>query len=127
VVFGAPQLVLRIGRRNAALERLLAAAKVRTAAFVTPANPRSEKQPAAKNRRMLEAVRHLLAESGQRFLDAEGRDPRRRWPAERGVFLLGIARADAMALGRLLDQNAIVYVARGREPELIVLASPVRD
>lgn len=127
MVFGARELVLRIGRRHAALERLLAAAKVRSAAFVTPANPRGEKQPAAKNRKALEALKELLAESGQPFLEAQGRDPRGRWPAERGVFLLGIARADAVALGRLLDQNAIVYVGRARAPELVVLAPPVFD
>jgi hypothetical protein len=127
VVFGDRELVLRIGRRDAALERLLAAAKVRTAAFITPANPRGERQPVAKNRKALEALRQLLEESGQKFVDAEGRDPRGRWPAERGVFLLGIARADAVALGRLLDQNAIVYVGRARAPELVVLAPPVFD
>lgn len=127
VVFAERELVVRVGRRSAALERLLAAGKVRTAAFVTPFNPRGVKQPQAKNRKALEALRHLLEESGQRFLEAEGRDPEGRWPAERGVFLLGVARADALALGQLLDQNAIVYVARGRAPELVVLARPVSD
>jgi hypothetical protein len=37
------------------------------------------------------------------------------------VLVLGMAREDAVALGRALDQNAIVFVERGKAPELVLL------
>jgi hypothetical protein len=37
------------------------------------------------------------------------------------VLIMGIPRADAEALGRRLEQNAIVWIDKGRAPELVVL------
>ena len=34
---------------------------------------------------------------------------------------MGIPRAEAEALGRRLEQNAIVWIEKGRAPELVVL------
>jgi hypothetical protein len=38
------------------------------------------------------------------------------------VLVLGIARAEAEALGREYGQNAIVFAEKGRAPELVLLA-----
>jgi hypothetical protein len=37
------------------------------------------------------------------------------------VLVLGIAREDAEALGRRFGQNAILYLEKGRAPELVLL------
>jgi uncharacterized protein len=50
---------------------------------------------------------------------------RSRPDSEPSVLLLGIPRAEAIALGRRLEQNAIVFVERGGAPEL-VLMRPMR-
>jgi uncharacterized protein len=114
-VQGGP--VLRIGERSAALEALLDAQGAATAAFVTAANPRGEPRSQATNE---EAMRVLRASLAWPYLPGEGRDPEGRWRAEPSVLLLGISRPDAEALGRRLEQNAIVFVEKGAAPELVL-------
>lgn len=115
-IAGGP--LLRIGERNAVLERLLDVHHATTAAFVTAANPRGEPASHAANEAAMAALRSSLAWP---WLPGEGRDPRGRWRAESSVLVLGIPRADAEALGRRLEQNAIVFVAKGAAPELVLL------
>ena len=111
-------LVLRIGEKSAALELLLESRGVKSAAFVTAANPRGEPRSHAANVAAMAALRESLQWP---HLPGEGRDPEGRWVAEPSVLLLGIARADAEALGRRLEQNAIVFVEKGAAPELVLL------
>jgi uncharacterized protein len=111
-------LVLRIGVRDAGLDRLLEACGATTAAFVTAANPRGEARTRAENEAAMAALRASLALA---WLPGEGRDSEGRWGAEPSLLVLGMARADAVALGRRLEQNAIVFIERGRAPELVLL------
>lgn len=113
--------MLRIGERSAALDRLLGVHGVTTAAFVTAANPRGEARSHAENDAAMAALKSELAWT---WLPAEGRDAGGQW-RETSVLLLGIGRADAVALGRRLAQNAIVFAERGGAPEL-VLMRPMR-
>jgi len=110
--------VLRIGVHNPGLDRLLEARGAATAAFVTAANPRGEARAHAENEAAMAALRASLALP---WLPGEGRDPEGRWSAEPSLLVLGMARADAEALGRRLEQNALVFIERGRAPELLVL------
>lgn len=119
-VQGGP--VLRIGERNAALERLLDVHRVTTAAFVTAANPRGRERSRAENDAAMAALESGLAWPS---LPGEGRDPAGRWGAEPSVLLLGTTRAEALALGRRLEQNAVVFCERGAAPELL-LVRPMR-
>jgi len=112
-----PRAVFRVGRPSAGLDRLLAAAGAATAAFVTAANPRSEPRPASENLAALRRMRNSLEHP---FLRGEGRSADRRW-REPSLLVLGIARRDAEALGRAYGQNAIVFVEKGRGPELVLL------
>ena len=118
-VEGGP--VLRIGEPSAALDRLLKVHGAATAAFVTAANPRGEARSHAANEAAMAALKPALAWP---WLPAEGRDAGGRW-RETSVLLLGISRAEAAALGRRLEQNAIVFAERGGVPEL-VLMRPMR-
>jgi putative PIN family toxin of toxin-antitoxin system len=110
--------VLRIGEPSAALEELLEAHGAASAAFVTAANPRGAPRSHAANDAAMAALRAALAWP---FLPGEGRDPQGRWSAEPSLLVLDIAREAAEALGRRFDQNAIVFVAKGAAPELVLL------
>jgi hypothetical protein len=112
-------LVMRIGQADPRLDALLDG---KSAAFITAANPHSQRRPAHENRAAHEALIEALKKSGVRYLRAEGRDPNQEFPPEPGVLALGIARDAAGALGRAFGQNAIVYVERGKPPELVLLA-----
>ena len=115
-VQGGP--VLRIGERSAGLETLLDLQGDASAAFITAANPRGEQRSHAANEAAMSA---LCASLAWPYLPGEGRDPEGRWSAEPSVLVLGISRADAEALGRRLEQNAIVFAEKGAAPELVLM------
>ena len=121
VVFGSPELVLRIGQPNPDLDELLDAEGAATAAYITAANPRGEAGTAWQNEIANAALVELQTKAGHACYEGEGRDPQGRWMPERSVLVIGISRADAEAAGRAFEQNAIVFVEKGRSPELVVL------
>jgi len=113
--------VLRIGEPSADLDALLESKSATAAAYLTAANPRGQEQPEADNVIAAAALRRSLSEAGYACLPGEGRDPDGKWKPEKSVLVLGMTREDALALGRALDQNAIVFVERGKAPELLVI------
>ncbi len=124
VVFGQPELVLHVGAPNADLDELLTAEGADTAAFVTAYNPGGVPQSAWKNEMANAALVETQTKAGYRCFEGEGRDPQKRWKPERSVLLVGIAIADAEAVGRTFGQNAIVFCERGRAPRLVVIGAP---
>jgi len=112
--------VLRIGERNADLDELLEAEGVVTAAFITAANPGGKKRGNWENEVANAALVKSQAEAGFRCFEGEGRAPDGSW-TEKSVLVVGISRADAEVVGRAFDQNAIVFVERGKIPELVLL------
>ena len=121
VVFGKPELVIRIGEPNPDLDELLAAEGAASAAFITAANPRGAATSAWKNEIANAALVETQTKAGYRCFEGEGRDPQGRWRPERSALVVGIPRADAEAVGRAFGQNAIVFVERGLAPELVIL------
>ena len=63
----------------------------------------------------------LVQAAGYPWRAGEGREPDGSW-REASRLVIGITRANAEALGRLFGQNAIVFMEKGRAPELVVLA-----
>lgn len=123
VVFGKPELVLRIGEHSPDLDELLEAEGAGTAAYITAANPHGEPKTAWQNEIANAALVESMNKAGYRCFEGEGRDPAKRWPPEKSALVIGISRANAEAAGRAFSQNAIVFVERGREPELVLLGA----
>ena len=121
VVFAGPGLVLRIGRPNADLDALLEAEGADTAAYVTAANPHGRLAGKTENALAATALLEAQREAGYACFAGEGRDPQGEWPAEPSVLVVGISRTEAEVLGRSYEQNAIVFVEKGRAPELVLL------
>ena len=122
VVFAEPELVIRIGEPNPDLDELMASAEASTAAFLTAANPDGEQQSEEENRAAAEALHKSELLIGLPSFDGEGRDPLGKWPAEPSLLVLGITRDDAMFIGVSHAQNAIVWLEKGKAPELVELA-----
>lgn len=120
VVFADQQVVLRVGEASAALDELINAEGATTAAFVTAANPRGEKRSESENGAANTALQNFVAAAGYPHYSGEGRDPRGGW-SEPSFLVIGIYRANAEALGKLFEQNAIVFCELGRAPELVIL------
>jgi hypothetical protein len=121
VVFGEPKLVFRIGERSPDLDALMKSHGAATAAFVSAANPDGERQSDAENRVAHEELLESEWLAGRSKYEGEGRDPQDQWPAEPSVLVVGIEREDAIAIGLGHAQNAIVFIEKGRAPELVTL------
>ncbi len=115
-----PHVVIRVGEPNAALDALIAGAE--RAAFLTAANPGSERHGDEENRRFIAALRGALDAAGWLILEGEGRDPKGAWPAEPSFLVPGIPQDKALELARRFGQNAFVWCERGVAPQLVLAA-----
>jgi len=122
VVFGKPELVFHVGEKNAVLDAMMEVNRAKSAAFVTAENPRG--RLTRKQRRGIALLEFVaaLGDMPYKTYDGEGRDPKGLWQAEVSALIVGISRARAEAMGRRLRQNAIVWIEKGKAPELVVLA-----
>ncbi len=112
-------LALRIGERSAPLDRLLAATGHDDWAFVTACNPRSTRLDALENAERMARLAETVQARGLRAIPGESRGDGGDWPAESSLLVLGIGEPDAIELGRLFDQHAIVAGSRGGPPRLV--------
>ncbi|MGH8688978.1 MAG: DUF3293 domain-containing protein [Burkholderiales bacterium] len=113
--------MLRIGKPSAALDALLDHFGETTGACVSAANPRGRRASASTNARAHAAPLRALRLGRRAHIAGEGRDRAGAWAPEASVLVLGLPRSGARRLGRRLRQNAIVYVERGKAPELLIL------
>jgi hypothetical protein len=118
-VGGDADVTLNIGRRHSGFDGVLDARNATTAVVVTAYNPRSvvlsEAENAARHARLTE----LLESRGLDYALGEGRDPTGHWQAELECVVFGISLETGLEIARAFDQNAIVWIARGRAPELV--------
>ena len=114
-------LALRVDEANDALRVVHAKYGVSESCFVTAHNPLSVRLEDAANDARHRALCAGLRAAGRVFFEATGAHPTGPWPAEQGVFALGLSRTDAAALGRRWDQNAVVWCGGDAVPQLITL------
>jgi hypothetical protein len=108
-------LTLRIERASLELDALLARLRTRGAVLMTACNPRSRRMPAGWNERAMARLAVLLR--GRTVFAADS--GRGAWQEQQ--FFVVCAAAWAARLARRLRQNAIVKLARGRPPSLLVI------
>ncbi len=116
------RLTLKCGERSEALDRCLDDLGVAEWAFVTACNPRSTPLDAAGNADRMARLDAVLRDRGLASLAGSGQGEAGDWPAEPSRLVLGIGEADAVALGRLFEQNAILVGGRGQAARLVWVA-----
>jgi hypothetical protein len=120
-IFASPGVEFRIGKTSDVLDAMMAVNHVRSAAFVSSSTARGAASPENERRLADFLLRAQTAGMAYRIYQGEGRDPEGKWRAEPSVLIMGIPRGEAEALGRKLEQNAIVWIEKGKAPELVVL------
>lgn len=109
---------LRVGAAAPAIDALLDRHGADRAVIVTACNPRSVVLPEAENAARHAALKQMLVAQGRDFLEGEGRDPTGQWRAETECVVFGLTLERGLDLARHFDQNAIVFLERGRAPRL---------
>ena len=119
VVFdGGDQWVIKVGLASARLDALLDRHGATRAPVVTAFNPRSRVLAPAVNLARHRSLVRMLEERELPFLLGEGRDPSGRWIAETECIVFGVSLAEGLELARRFDQNAVVFIERGKPPRL---------
>ena len=118
---GAAELFVRPNQKSTDIDRLLSRLKARTAVFITAWNPYSRSLSRMANSDRHRRLKLLMRRRRLRFLEGEGRGEIGDWPPEESLFVVGVSREMANALGREWHQNAIVFVELGRTAELVML------
>src|SRR5262249_4779970 len=119
VVFdGGEDWVLKVGVPSPQVDALLDRHGATRATIVTAFNPRSRVLPPEVNLARHRALRRLPDARGLSFLFGAGRDPGGEWIAETECIVFGVPLAEALDLARHFDQNAVVFIERGKAPRL---------
>ena len=105
--------VLKIDEPHPDFDRHLASAGAEYYTFLTAYNPRSTPLPPVVNEARHQQLLQLLAGRNLRFLPASGSDPANDWEEEIGVCLLDPPPEEALEIGRLFEQHAVVEGRRG--------------
>src|SRR6185312_9632645 len=79
VVFGEPDIILKVDEPNAHLDALLDAKRAACAAFISAANPRGEPRGLVRNVIAFQALKILVRKSRYLCFEGEGRDPAGVW------------------------------------------------
>ena len=119
VVFdGAEQWALHVGAASPRVDALLDRHDATCATIVTAFNPRSQVLAPEANTARHRTLVQLLKERGLTFLLGEGRDPSGQWTAETECIVFGISLAEGLEIARRFEQNAVVFIERGKAPRL---------
>lgn len=119
VVFdGEEQWALHVGVASPRIDALLDRHGADRAIVVTAFNPRSRVLTPEANAARHDALVRLLEERGLPFLYGEGRDPSGRWIAETECIVFGTSLTEGLAIARRFEQNAVVFIERGKAPRL---------
>lgn len=111
-------IVLEIGARAPALDRLLAAAGARRWAWLTAVNPGARRLGAEENAARLAELDAELARGGRAALPGVAVDPGGGWPDEESRLVLGLDVGTARALARRFGQVAFLAGEAGAEARL---------
>src|SRR2546426_793199 len=94
------RLTIRVDTLNAGLEQFLVDLGVQSWAFVTAFNSSPEALSDDENRRRHASLEKRVRELGLQAFPGEGVGDDGAWPPERSLFIPGISREAAIALGR---------------------------
>lgn len=110
-------IALRVGENNLRLDALLHAADYETWAFVSACNPRSRPLAQVENTQRHAALLARVRRLALPFFPGRGVADDGGW-FEESLLILGVAPADAVALGNAFGQNAVVLGRVGGVAEL---------
>ncbi|MCY1219383.1 hypothetical protein D9M69_455220 [compost metagenome] len=120
-VLGDAPMTLRVDQASAPLATLHELLGVACSAFITAANPFSQRCDDNANAARQQALAQDVAGIGLRAIEAAGEHPANGWPAEPSFLVPGLSLEDARSLGEKYGQNALVWSGADAVPRLVLL------
>ncbi|MBN8233058.1 DUF3293 domain-containing protein [Corallococcus macrosporus] len=120
---GDREHVLRVDATHPELDAALTVHGFASWAFITAWNPRAQSCPAELNERFQKRLVALLEAGGHPHVSAVGEADDRSW-SEDSLFVPGLSRDEALRIGRLFDQEAVLWGSVGGAAELVMCLEP---
>jgi hypothetical protein len=109
---------LNVGVASPRVDALLDRHGAARATIVTAFKPRSRVLAPEANAARHRSLVRLLEDRGLSFLYGEGRDPSGQRIAETECVVFNIPLTEGLDRARRFDQNAVVFIERGKAPRL---------
>lgn len=110
---------IRVGEKHAGIDALLSRHNATDWAYITAWNPGSRPLSADQNEVAHLTLRQTIRDRGFECYVGDGIPDNEGWAPERSVWIAGIGRAEAIALGMRFAQSAIVVGSFGEIAELV--------
>lgn len=115
---------IRIGRRHAQLDALLTDLVRTEWAYITAWNPSSRPLTLEQNASAHTELVRLVRDRGLPYYEGYGIPDSEGWSPERSVWIAGLGRNAATAIGTLFGQKAIVVGSKGDAAVLLFCSAP---
>lgn len=114
-VFAEKELMLKIGRVASSLSTL------NSYGYITAYNPEGRQLTKESNEINHTKLIDWTRLNNLQFQEGAGRDPENLWPEEKSLLIEGLTLEESIKLGRLFNQNAVVWCDTNQIPQLIIL------
>lgn len=115
----SPPLIIKIGIANEELRELLVSANATKWAYITAFNPFSKILTEVENLKRHEELKEKIGNYS--FYEGEGVGEDKTWEPEISLLVVDIPLNYAIEIGKLYEQNAIVFGEINGVPELKML------
>lgn len=116
-----PPFEFKVDEYSEPLIQLLRIKNAKTAAWITACNPYGNKQTPEKNKFLQDKLFQLINEKGLEYTTGRGIDSQHRQAPEESLLLFNIALDEAIEIGKLFNQNAILWIGENSIPRLELL------
>jgi len=120
-VFGDLPAILRVGVQCAALAALHVRYHTDCSAFLTAFNPEGTLTDALVNARQQQVLLAKISALGLIAIPGCGQHPTGEWPGEPSYLVPALDCPRAERLGRMFQQNAIIWSGADAVPQLLLL------
>ncbi len=119
VVWQRREIIFRIGENNSEINDLLKQEEARSFAFITAHNPFSKQLSNIENITRQEQLIKLLQNERLDYLIGFSTNEEKTWEQEESLFIFDITKEKALEIGKLFEQNAILFGETEKEIKLI--------
>ena len=110
--------VIKVGKKNKYLDKILKKQKIKSAVFITAWNPFSKNLTPKQNKKNQDSLLRFLSNKKIQIIYGQGRSPDLKC-FEDSILALGVSKEDAIKFGKKFKQNAVVLYERKNKAELL--------
>jgi hypothetical protein len=110
--------ILKVGKKNKYLDKILKKEKIQSAVFITAWNPFSKNLIPKENKKRQDSLIKFFSKKKIQIIFGQGRSQDLKC-FEDSILALGISKKDAIKFGKKFKQNAVVLYERENKAELL--------